>query len=134
MRQFLSYVVVGGAAAIVEWSAFFIGSTIARIPYHVSTVFSFLAGTFANLMLGKRATFKNCRKYEGRRFKEGIDVFAASAAGLLMNLALMRVFVGVLGCDTGLLINLSKVMATGIVFVWNYFVRKLVVYRDKPVE
>ena len=41
----------------------------------------------------------------------------------------MYLFVTVMGFDSSLGKTLSKIAATGIVFIWNFLIRKLVIYR-----
>ena len=57
-------------------------------------------------------------------------MFAASGVGLVFNLLLMVLFVDVIGMNTNFLKTVAKVLATGIVFIWNYLSRKLWIYRD----
>lgn len=130
IKQFLSYFCVGGLAAIVEWVMFFLFSSVIRIEYLVSTVLAFIFSTTANWLLGRIMTFRGNTKYEGKAFKEIVLVFAVSGIGLLFNLLLMYLFVTVLGLDTDILMTLSKVMATGIVFVWNFLIRKFWIYKN----
>lgn len=134
IRLFFSYFIVGGVAAIAEWVTFFVCTGIANIPYHFSTVIAFIAGTFINLVLGKIFTFKKCKKYAGKKIQEGLTVFFVSAVGLLGNLIIMKIFVDVICLNTKFLMNASKIMATGIVFIWNFLIRKLVVYKDPKIK
>lgn len=43
---------------------------------------------------------------------------------------LMYLFVSVLGMKTDLLKTAAKILATGIVFIWNYLSRKLWIYKN----
>lgn len=52
-------------------------------------------------------------------------IYAVSVIGLLMNMAIMFVAVEKIGLPE----MLSKIIATGIVFGWNFLVRKLVIYK-----
>ena len=53
-----------------------------------------------------------------------------SAIGLVFNVLLMYLFVTVIGLNTSFLKTVSKILATGIVFFWNFFVRKLFIYKE----
>ena len=44
---------------------------------------------------------------------------------------LMYLFVTVAGMDTDMLKVLAKILATGLVFVWNFLGRKIFVSREK---
>ncbi|MBO6174984.1 MAG: GtrA family protein [Lachnospira sp.] len=129
IKQFISYFFVGGVAAIVEWVMFFIFANVLQINYFVSTVIAFIFSTTANWILGRITTFKDNNTYKDKKAKEAFLVFIVSAIGLLFNLILMYLFVTVMGFDSSLGKTLSKIAATGIVFIWNFLIRKLVIYR-----
>ncbi len=129
IKQFISYFFVGGVAAIVEWVMFFIFANVLQINYFVSTVIAFIFSTTANWILGRIPTFKDNNTYKDKKAKEAFLVFVVSAIGLLFNLILMYLFVTVMGFDSSLGKTLSKIAATGIVFIWNFLIRKLVIYK-----
>ena len=129
IKQFISYFFVGGVAAIVEWVMFFIFANVLQINYFVSTVIAFIFSTTANWILGRITTFKDNNTYKDKKAKEAFLVFIVSAIGLLFNLILMYLFVTVMGFDSSLGKTLSKITATGIVFIWNFLIRKLVIYK-----
>ena len=129
IKQFISYFFVGGVAAIVEWVMFFIFANVLQINYFVSTVIAFIFSTTANWILGRITTFKDNNTYKDKKAKEAFLVFVVSAIGLLFNLILMYLFVTVMGFDSSLGKTLSKIAAAGIVFIWNFLIRKLVIYK-----
>ena len=129
IKQFISYFFVGGVAAIVEWVMFFIFANVLQINYFVSTVIAFIFSTTANWILGRITTFKDNNTYKDKKAKEAFLVFVVSAIGLLFKLILMYLFVTVMGFDSSLGKTLSKIAATGIVFIWNLLIRKLVIYK-----
>ena len=128
VRQFISYFGVGGAAALVEWVAFYLFASVLRIQYLLATALAFILSTTANWFLGRVFTFKDSA-YKDKKVREITLVFAVSAIGLLFNMGLMYLFVTVLKMDTDILKVVSKVLASGIVFVWNYLARKCFIYR-----
>ncbi len=129
IKQFISYFFVGGVAAVVEWVMFFLFANVLQIHYFVSTVLAFVFSTSANWILGRITTFKDNVSYKDKKAKEAVLVFAVSAIGLLFNLVLMYLFVTVMGFDSSVGKTFSKVAATGIVFIWNFLIRKLVIYK-----
>ena len=131
IRQFISYFFVGGIAAIVEWLIFAFLSNVIRVDYILSTMIAFLVATAVNYILGKLWTFRKSKLYINKQKKEIIFVFGASGVGLLINICLMYILVSFLGLNTNILKLFSKILATGIVFFWNFFVRKFVIYREK---
>ena len=129
VRQFISYFGVGGVSALVEWGVFSLLEYLFSIPYILATILSFIVSTTTNWYLGHSFTFKGS-KYQDKRLREIALVFFVSAIGLGFNLLLMYLFVDVLGMQTNLLKIVAKVLATGIVFIWNYLSRKLWIYRQ----
>ena len=129
IKQFISYFFVGGVAAVVEWIMFFLFANVLQIHYFVSSVLAFIFSTSANWILGRITTFKDNVSYKDKKAKEAVLVFAVSAIGLLFNLVLMYLFVTVMGFDSPAGNTLSKIAATGIVFIWNFLIRKLVIYK-----
>ena len=128
IRQFISYFGVGGVAALVEWGSFFLLEYLFNLPYLLATALAFLVSTTTNWFLGRVFTFRESA-YRNKRIREVILVFAVSAIGLLFNLALMYLFVTVMRMDTNTLKTIAKVLATGIVFMWNFLARKLWIYK-----
>ncbi len=130
IKQFLSYFGVGGAAALVEWGTFSLLEFAFNTPYLLATFIAFVVATLVNWILGRIFTFKESA-YQEQRTKEFLLVFLVSAIGLAFNLLLMYLFVTVLRMDTNILKTLAKVLATGIVFIWNFLSRKLWIYKEK---
>jgi putative flippase GtrA len=130
IMQFCSYFVVGGIAAIVEWIMFYIFASICTINYMIATVLAFLFSTTANWLLGRILTFRNDQRYIHNRWKEILSVFVVSGIGLIFNIFIMYILVSLIGWDTKQLMTISKIIATGIVFIWNFLIRKLVIYKN----
>ena len=128
--QIVSYFCVGGCAAIVEWLVFAVLTNILKINYLTATIMAFIISTAVNWALGRILTFRNSSAYNGKALLEGILIYAVSGVGLGFNLGLMYCFVTLLKMNTSIKKVLAKIIATGIVFLWNYFSRKLVIYRN----
>lgn len=119
--QFAQYLVVGGLATLVEWGCFYLFSPVFGINYLLSTALAFVFSTFSNWLFGKWIMFKN----KGNPFLELLKIYLASIVGLLLNLVLMWLLVEKLTVDE----MVSKMITTAIVFGWNFFIRKLVIYK-----
>ena len=92
----------------------------------VSTTIAFILATFVNWIIGRTTLFKK----EARRKKIGADaaaIYLVSGVGLGLNLALMALFVNVIGIYP----LLSKILATGIVFAWNFLSRRYFIYKQE---
>ena len=126
IEQFISYLFVGVIATLVEWVGFWILNGIFNWQYLWATAIAFAISTEANLMLGRRLTFKDeCT--EQIEIKEIISIYLASLLGLMLNLLLMYLLVSKLYMPQ----FLSKMIATGIVFFWNFGIRKFGIYAKK---
>ena len=60
IKQFISYLFVGGGATIVEWVGFWLFDHCLHIQYLIATAFAFFFSTFANWLFG--------RLFDGHRF------------------------------------------------------------------
>lgn len=129
VKQFLSYFGVGGISALVEWCVFSLLEYLLDVPYLLATVLAFLVSTTVNWILGRTFTFRDSA-YREKKAKEAFLVFLVSAIGLVFNLILMYLFVELFGMDTNLLKTAAKILATGLVFIWNFLSRKYWVYRE----
>jgi len=120
-EQLVKYAGVGGVAAIVEWTSFGMLVGALHVFYLTAVILSFIAATATNYVLSARLVFVRGRHSP---FKEVFLLYLVSAAGLLFNLILMWLLVGLLGMHA----MPAKIMSTGIVFFWNYGARKMWVF------
>lgn len=124
-KHFISYLFVGGAATLVEWLFFWLFEGVLQIQYLVATVLAIVISTFSNWLFGRLWTFKDSQK--GNVLLEIGKIYVASIVGLLLNLLIMWALVDGIHLHE----MLSKIIATGIVFLYNYLVRIWVIYRKK---
>ena len=129
IKQFISYFMVGGISAVVEWVAFYLLGKLFGMTYLPATALAFVFSTTVNWFLGRTFTFRNADLGK-KKAKEIALVFGVSAIGLLGNLTLMYLFVTVLGMRSDVLKTVAKILSTGIVFIWNYLSRKLWIYKE----
>lgn len=122
IKQFAIYLIVGAGATIVEWICFYLISHSMSIHYAIATTIAFTISTYANWILGKVLLFTEKSK---SLIKELTSVYATSIIGLSLNLLIMWIEIDRLGRNE----MMSKVIATGIVFFWNFLIRKLVIYK-----
>lgn len=121
IRQFIIYLFVGACATIVEWATFYALSHLLHMHYVPATTIAFILSTFANWLIGKWLLFRQTQNI----WNELAKIYATSIAGLLMNLLIMWLFIDWIGIQE----MLSKIVATGIVFFWNFLVRKRLIYK-----
>ena len=126
------YLFVGGTAALVEWGLFYLffyyllvglGLNVDTLTM-VATALAFGLSTLYHYFLGNILVFDSGSKYD--KSKELILVFLVSVMGLVFNLVLMYVFVGVLAWQP----MFAKVLTSCIVVVWNYLSRKKWIFKS----
>ena len=130
--KIILYLFVGGTAALVEWGLFYLffyyllvglGLSVDVLTM-VATALAFGLSTLYHYFLGNILVFDSGSKYD--KSKELSLVFLVSIMGLVFNLVLMYVFVGLLACQP----MLAKVITSCIVVVWNYLSRKKWIFKS----
>ena len=119
------YLFVGGTAALVEWGLFYLffyyllvglGLSVDALTM-VATALAFGLSTLYHYFLGNILVLIAVVS----TIKEELSlVFLVSIMGLVFNLVLMYVFVGLLAWQP----MFAKVLTSCIVVVWNYLSRK----------
>ena len=126
------YLFVGGTAALVEWGLFYLffyyllvglGLSVDTLTM-AATALAFGLSTLYHYFLGNILVFDSGSKYD--KSKELSLVFLVSIMGLLFNLVLMYVFVGLLAWQP----MFAKVLTSCIVVVWNYLSRKKWIFKS----
>jgi len=121
--QFFRYFWVGGVAAIADIGVFTALTKVFHLHYLLSNLVGFLVGLLTNYSLSVLWVFSK------RTVKSGAAEFGVFAAigvlGLGLNELILYIVHGRLHYD----VILSKVFATGVVFVWNFLGRKLLLFR-----
>ena len=120
--QFFIYFIVGGLATIVEWAAFYVLNSLFAVHYAFATTLAFILSTATNWLFGRLILFRDSKQNTA---KELVKIYMVSIIGLLMNIAIMFVAIEKLGIQD----MIAKIIATGIVFIWNFLIRKLVIYK-----
>ncbi len=117
------YFLVGGASAAVDFSIFALLYSGLDVHWFLAAAVGFLLATTFNYALSVYFVFTSGVRF-ARRHEIGL-VFLVSAVGLAMNQFALWVGFKVLGID----VYLSKVMATGSVFFWNFGARRYFIFR-----
>ena len=123
IKEFALYVIVGGIATVTEWAVFYL-LDMSGLYYLAAVTVSYLISTFVNWLAGRLLVFKT-RNISVLR--EILSVYLASIVGLLMNLLIMWIAVDLLKFSE----MPSKVAATGLVFAYNFIVRKYLIYKKE---
>ena len=117
-RKIIRSLMVAGAGAAVDFSLFAALIYGLHIHYLWAGVGGFLVATLINYLLSIRFVFS-----AGTRFPRGVElavIYAVSATGLLWHQLILYLAVE----ELRLHVLLSKLLALGIVFFWNYLIRR----------
>lgn len=116
------YGFVAVAAFTVDFGGLIILTELVKLNYLLSATLSFCCGVVVNFYLSTGWIFKNSRL--ARQHHEFAAVFAIAAVGLAIN----DLILWTLTSKLSLFYLYSKLVATAIVFFWNFFVRKNLLY------
>ena len=119
------YAAVGGAAALVEWAAFYATLELADLHYLVAALIGFVFATWVNYLLSARYAF--IRK-EARAGVELTKVYLVSLLALVVNLGVTIALVELVAAHP----MAAKVAGTGCGFVLNFAGRQLWVFDARP--
>jgi len=122
MRAGLRYFLVGFASALTDWKLFALLLYWGELQYLVAGSLSFIVATAANYYMSVRFVFGTGR----RSLKQRVTLlYFVSLVGMAINLSLLT-----LGID---FLNLhpmtSKILATGMVFAWNFLLRYYFIFQ-----
>lgn len=121
--QFVRYAFVGGIATLVDWGVFYVLDRL-HVYYLIAAAAGFIGGLIVNFILSKLLVFKASIAKTGLG-GELLGYTLIGLAGLGITMGLMYIFKDLMGISA----MLSKIISTFIVLLWNYFARKLLLYR-----
>lgn len=120
--KIIKYAFVGGCAAVVDVGLFILFAKFLGFNYLLVGFCTFLLGTLVNYVLSIRFVFVSGAQHKKR--KEIFLVYLVSSFGLALNLFILYVCHDLLSFD----VAVAKIIATGLVFFWNYLSRKRFIF------
>ena len=120
--QLFRYVIVGFIAFGVDFGTLYVMTDLMGVHYLLSNALGFIFGLVINYLLSIQWVFAN-RKMEDRR-KEFTVFSLIGVIGLIINQLVMWTFTEYLA----VYYLYSKVIATAVVFFWNFFARRHIVF------
>jgi putative flippase GtrA len=121
--KFIKYFFVGGIAALVDFLIFALFVKILKIPWFISGVTGFVLATLVNYLLSIRHVFTSGARF--KKHKEIILIFFVSFIGLIINQLILWQCIEFLFLEP----LFAKIIATGIVFFWNYSARNHFIFK-----
>lgn len=119
---FLRYIPVGGAATVSDWAVLFLLHDIFNLNLYLAAALSFIAGLLTNYFLSVIFVFKKHSDNMGK-VAEFIAFGLTGLIGLGLTELLMLLFEGVFDWHY----MISKIIITGIVFIWNFASKKIII-------
>ena len=126
--QFIRYGFVSVVALAVDFGGMVLLVELLSMHYLIAATISFTAGLVVNYLLSRAWVFTD-RKYESR-VKEFIVFTGIGIVGLLLNNSIMWLAVE----KIGIYYIFSKIIATILVFFWNFGLRKMLVFKQVKTE
>jgi putative flippase GtrA len=132
MCEFFRYVLVGGLAFVVDFCVLWLSRTF--LLFHLdntgillATALGFAAGLVFNYVLSLMFVFRQNSQHAKQHKIRSFVLFAViGIVGLLITETLMFTGIYFLGDKWYLTV---KIVASGIVLMWNYIARKLLIFR-----
>lgn len=122
--QFFRYVFVGGCSFLVDAGVLWL-FTLAGMHYLLAACFGFVAGLLLNFVLSRALVFR-AQKARVGRVLEFAGYALIGLIGLGLTEALLYFFTEIVLFHY----MISKVIAAAVVLFWNFFARKLLLYRS----
>ena len=136
LKEILKFAFTGGVCFVIEYAALILLKELLHIPVVAATPIAFLISVVFNYLLCVKRVFSGAQ--EGSK-KAQLGFLITSLMGLLLNWVIMWTLTSLFGEDAllfalfGIEIKvymLNKVIATGLVMVWNYFTKRYVLRKD----
>jgi putative flippase GtrA len=122
-HQFTRYLVVGGLAFSVDFGSLYLLTEFAGLHYLISAAVAFLFGLVANYRLSRLWVF------DRRTIESGTVEFLVFALIGIVGLGLNEVIMWFVGEKIHFHYVVAKVISAGIVLIWNFGARKVVLFR-----
>jgi putative flippase GtrA len=121
--KLVRYFLVGSVSAVIDLSIFGLCVKIWGLPWFPVAICSFVLATAVNYVLSVQHVFESGVRYSRRN--EITLVFLVSAIGLVINQTALWVLIESYDLDE----LVSKVLASGSVFFWNYSARNSHIFK-----
>jgi len=121
--QLIRYTFVGGLAFLIDFGALYILTEFAHFHYLLSAGIAFILGLLTNYLLSIRWVFAT------RIIRDKKLEFIIFAVIGLIGLGLNELFLWIFTDLLEIHYLVSKILTTMLVYLWNFFARKLILFR-----
>ena len=119
--QFIKYFGIGLIAAIINILSLYLLSTIFKINYIIANIISFTLGLTTNYILSKKYVFIN------NNLNKLLEFIIYGLIGII-GLGIDTLFLWLFTDKFKIYYMISKIISTGITFIWNFLARKILYY------
>jgi putative flippase GtrA len=116
--QFFRYLFVGGFAAVVNIGSLYLFKEYLHFYYLLANIVGFTLGLITNYILSKWLVFAK------EESMNGIVEFIIYVIIGILGLGLDTLFIWLFTDKLKLYYMISKIISTGLVFIWNFLARK----------
>ncbi|MBQ2954070.1 MAG: GtrA family protein [Clostridia bacterium] len=136
LKEILRFILTGGVCTVIEYAALYVLKAWLGWDVLIATPISFLISVFFNYLLCVKWVFSGAK--EGSRAAQ-LGFVVTSGMGFFLNWGIMWVLTALFGEDAALVTifgftlqvwMVNKVIATGLVMVWNYFTKRWLLKGD----
>lgn len=121
--EFFRYFVVSAAALLADFIVFSFGIRLLNIPWPLSATCGFIIGVLVAYFLSVRFVFSR-RKLRAAPLRELLVFSAVGLAGLALTQITLWIGIELLQFNP----EFSKICAAGFTFVFNFLVRKFILF------
>ena len=122
--QFIKFCVVGGTGVVVDFGITFLFKEKLKLNKYIANSLGFMAAASTNYLLNRWWTF---RSHDPEVAQQYVQFVGISAIGLILN----NIIIYLLNDKARLNFYLSKLIAIGLVTLWNVFMNYYFTFTGK---
>jgi putative flippase GtrA len=122
--QFIKFCVVGGTGVVVDFGITFLFKEKLKLNKYIANSLGFMAAASTNYLLNRWWTF---RSHDPDVAQQYVQFVGISAIGLILN----NIIIYLLNDKARLNFYLSKLIAIGLVTLWNFFMNYYFTFTGK---
>ena len=122
--QFIKFCVVGGTGVVVDFGITFLFKEKLKLNKYLANSLGFMAAASTNYLLNRWWTF---RSHDPEVAQQYVQFVGISAIGLILN----NIIIYLLNDKARLNFYLSKLIAIGLVTLWNFFMNYYFTFTGK---
>ena len=122
--QFIKFCVVGGTGVVVDFGITFLFKEKLKLNKYIANSLGFMAAASTNYLLNRWWTF---RSHDPEVAQQYVQFVGISAIGLILN----NIIIYLLNDKARLNFYLSKLIAIGLVTLWNLFMNYYFTFTGK---